>query len=632
MKSRFPLVFLWVLFCLASFAVIDCSKNEEKNLASGYTEENNAWNGLDSTLAKLLETWDSEVASDSVERRGTGEAEGKSWYEVEFMTEGEVVYVKEDDSSKAVVVLSVYERENGLQLKMETDSKTYNYTQMLERDSIFAVAVDRMDNSYVGDGVVEHCRADSLEFVQECSGSSGVFTDQYMLEKCTELHLVCRKSFEVSMSAEEYLATTVKKLKDRYSTEQTVVSNTLVDSRDGKVYRTIEIGGLTWMAENLNYAYKQPTALWDSSSFCYNDDPAYCDKYGRLYTWSAAMDSAGLFSGSRNDCGFSTYCLAGRNVRGVCPEGWRLPNYDEWTALIEAAGGLNVAARNLKAVEEGGSDSLGFSLLIPGQHLEYQRESDTAKGYANIGVSVNYWTTSEYSNNEAWGYYFFRDYDYVGESWRSKYFSMPVRCVKGEPSKLAPGEVDPESVEVGTLTDPRDGIVYKTVKIGEQVWMAENLRYAVDGESVCYENNEEYCAEFGRMYKGANPADSTADGTLQSYCPEGWRLPKRSEVDTLKVRTGSSFTTIKSASGWGESIGNGSDIYGFNILPGGSSYVRDDSLWFHDIGEDAIFWTSTYPTTYLVEAPEPYVFVIQAGDGSRIIDPRYYLYIRCIKE
>ena len=72
MKSRFPLVFLWVLFCLASFAVIDCSKNEEKNLASGYTEENNAWNGLDSTLAKLLETWDSEVASDSVERRGTG--------------------------------------------------------------------------------------------------------------------------------------------------------------------------------------------------------------------------------------------------------------------------------------------------------------------------------------------------------------------------------------------------------------------------------------------------------------------------------------------------------------------------------------------------------------------------------
>ena len=199
-------------------------------------------------------------------------------------------------------------------------------------------------------------------------------------------------------------------------------------------------------------------------------------------------------------------------------------------------------------------------------------------------------------------------------------------------SSSSSARLDPAYVVRDSMVDMRDGHVYKTVKIGEQVWMAENLRYAVDGESVCYENNEEYCAEFGRMYKGANPADSTADGTLQSYCPEGWRLPKRSEVDTLKVRTGSSFTTIKSASGWGESIGNGSDIYGFNILPGGSSYVRDDSLWFHDIGEDAIFWTSTYPTTYLVEAPEPYVFVIQAGDGSRIIDPRYYLYIRCIKE
>lgn len=53
-----------------------------------------------------------------------------------------------------------------------------------------------------------------------------------------------------------------------------------------------------WMAENLNYAYLQPTDSLDSSSFCYNDSLEYCEKYGRLYTWAAAVDSALLKSAS----------------------------------------------------------------------------------------------------------------------------------------------------------------------------------------------------------------------------------------------------------------------------------------------------------------------------------------------
>ncbi len=57
------------------------------------------------------------------------------------------------------------------------------------------------------------------------------------------------------------------------------------------------------MAENLNYAYLQPTSTKDSSSECYNNSPDSCAKYGRLYLWSAAMDSAAIFSKDGKDCG-----------------------------------------------------------------------------------------------------------------------------------------------------------------------------------------------------------------------------------------------------------------------------------------------------------------------------------------
>ena len=77
----------------------------------------------------------------------------------------------------------------------------------------------------------------------------------------------------------------------------------MVDSRDKQLYRTVTIGNQTWMVENLNYAYTDVLFDYngntsDSTSWCFGDDPANCAKYGRLYTWAAAMDSVGEWSTS----------------------------------------------------------------------------------------------------------------------------------------------------------------------------------------------------------------------------------------------------------------------------------------------------------------------------------------------
>ena len=147
------------------------------------------------------------------------------------------------------------------------------------------------------------------------------------------------------------------------------------DSRDGNVYRTVRIGSQIWMAENLNYAYKQPTATKDSSSFCFNNNPAFCKKYGRLYLWSAAMDSAGIFSTNSKGCGNRVLCNYATSVRGVCPEGWHVPNVAEFAVLMESAGDDNFVGRRLKSrsgwesrndkqKNGNGSDDDGFSAFL----------------------------------------------------------------------------------------------------------------------------------------------------------------------------------------------------------------------------------------------------------------------------
>jgi uncharacterized protein (TIGR02145 family) len=110
------------------------------------------------------------------------------------------------------------------------------------------------------------------------------------------------------------------------------------------------------------------------------------------------------------------------------------------------------------------------------------------------------------------------------------------------------GAVDPKSVVRGEVADPRDGKRYKTVKIGVQTWMAENLNYATattnTDSSWCYDDNNSNCATYGRLYN----LDAAKNACLG--LGGGWHLPDAAEWDRLVADVSGVFdVTVKDAKG-----------------------------------------------------------------------------------
>ncbi|MBR2090325.1 MAG: fibrobacter succinogenes major paralogous domain-containing protein [Fibrobacter sp.] len=174
-----------------------------------------------------------------------------------------------------------------------------------------------------------------------------------------------------------------------------ITYGTMTDSRDGKTYKTVKIGNQTWMAENLNYSDSVTTTSLIDESWCYNDVAANCDVAGRLYSWWAAIDY------DKTGCGNGPICLTSLPVRGICPEGWHLPDSTEWNTLFAAVGGASTAGKMLKS--QGGwnndydgsivkgIDAYGFSALPAGHRYNNGFFSDE-------GRNARFWTASEDSS------------------------------------------------------------------------------------------------------------------------------------------------------------------------------------------------------------------------------------------
>jgi len=209
---------------------------------------------------------------------------------------------------------------------------------------------------------------------------------------------------------------------------------TMTDPRDGQVYKTVEIGNQTWMAQNLNYEstdsifYKKfikPLSMLNQfgvyipDSYCYGGVLINCEKYGRLYHYEAAMKA--------------------------CPIGWHLPDSSDYNSLLVH---LNKAVgydkyKLYQSLLPGGSS--GFDIIFGGAGSSL---TDNLRGhYGGRPDELYLWVsdttkftnsknilTDVHSRNAVYLFFWLRRKSYVRCKYHviNKYWLFSVRCIKDE--------------------------------------------------------------------------------------------------------------------------------------------------------------------------------------------------------
>ena len=453
----------------------------------------------------------------------------------------------------------------------------------------------------------------SSSSVQFFYGSSSSFLISSPSSSSSQIYSKSSTSIVKSSSSSKKIqsSSSVKKK----SSSSSVPYSSMTDSRDGQTYRIVNIGKQTWMAENLNYKI-------DGSS-CYLEKNEYCDKYGRLYDWESALKA--------------------------CPSGWHLPTTTEWCTLKSYVG--DESGKKLKSKKgwygnNNALDSYGFSALPAGVAI-----ISNYRQYSKEGYVADFWSLDENGNSPL----FWMDssaYAKSGKMSNDQYtYAFSIRCLKGEstyvPSSSSSKVSESSSsqqissssqivVTKGTMKDSRDGQTYKTITIGDQTWMAENLNFLnpnersfytcpspeIDGKcsndllnvypSYCAYDNSSYCSKYGRLYFWSAAMDSAGNYStnglgcgygvhckpkypVRGICPAGWHLPTEEEwkkLDTLVKKVyGNGKADYRSALGWSEKA----DLnrYRFDNI---SIWDGCETTEINDFGDD--FGFSVLPAGY----------------------------------
>jgi uncharacterized protein (TIGR02145 family) len=175
-------------------------------------------------------------------------------------------------------------------------------------------------------------------------------------------------------------------------------------------------------------------------------------------------------------------------------------------------------------------------------------------------------------------------------------YTAPANAAPVQPTTAQNGTAPTQSgISSSSANTSGKYMTVKTVKIGNQTWMAENLNIKT-GNSWCYGEINSNCDKYGRLYDWE---------TAKKVCPIGWHLPSIQEWGDLIDAVGGKGVAcrkLKSTTGWSNSIGfmscngNGTDNYGFSALPGGG---RPHPVTYdYYMGSSGYWWTSTASTKY----------------------------------
>ena len=476
----------------------------------------------------------------------------------------------------------------------------------------------------------------------------------------------------------------------------------ITDSRDGQSYKTVSIGSQTWMAQNLNFE--------TANSYCFNDSTKYCEKYGRLYMWGAATTACPtdwhlptkeefetLFTavGGQSTASKILKSTSGWNNSGngtdaylfsALPAGYRNGGGEYisegsqayfWSSTESNSNfvfNIFLHYNSGKAEEYVNLKDVGFSVrCVKGESAEKMsssssgitpKSSSSVKSSSSIALSsgVAKSSSSSVAPKSSSSAKSSSSSAKSSSSSVAKSSSSSVKLSSSSSAKSSSSSVVESgsssssvvnSVSIGSFTDSRDGQTYKTVKIGWQTWMAQNLNYKT-ANSYCYNDKDSNCSKYGRLYTWAAAMDSAGkwslDGSgcgygldkrcaprypVQGVCPVGWHLPSVSEWNTLLTGypVGGESTAgkvLKSTSGW-KSSGNGTDAYSFSALPAGIRFPTVVRGVYDLEGNYAYFWSSTE----FGDSHAYYMYLFYSSDGAELLDTDVFkndaISVRCLK-
>ena len=322
-----------------------------------------------------------------------------------------------------------------------------------------------------------------------------------------------------------------------------IEKGTFTDKRDGREYRTITVDGMTWMAQNLNYA---PA----SSIGCHEGDNKDCTKYGRIYTWGEVIDS------TKSYCGHNIVC--DQPLQGICPDGWRIPTRGDWLALLNKFYGSTPTFYEYKGLAPAlfskdnassyqGTDDYGFTVAIP------------EKG-TNKSAALNFFTATQTSGSENITPYFMAFDSKNIKDKAATNFASPaaLRCIKGD---LVPDINNPTST-FGVRGEDRK------VCNGAEPNSSLSTR-------ACNKNGENKCSiyEDGSLKINGRYVYLEANG--KKACPFGWHIPRESEWKELLAYVGGECFAgfmLKAQEGWGDDYAF--DAFGLGIKPTDGNEAR----------------------------------------------------------